>query len=212
MSAYALPDFQDIAPDGTAIYASDRQTLTKFRIHSELSHHKSKAAGMPVYDDVEVIEMRVPGEKEPVIVAATEFHKRRFPREYEAFKKGQESAHTGTPLDLLFPTSPSTVKQLQAFHIFSIQQLASISDTAKTQIPMGQSLVDRAKEYLARAGAGQNFHAMEEMQRQIAALTARLEEAGVPAPEMPSVIPAEQPKRRGPGRPKAVVETPKETE
>ncbi len=203
-------NYHSIAPDGTALAGVDSQLLVKFTIHSEMSQYKSKQAGMPVYDDVEIVTIMNPGEKEPVIVAADDFHRRRFPRQYEAFKKGMESAHTGTPLDLLFPSSPSTVKQLQAFHIFSIQQLATISDSAKTQIPMGQSLVDRAKTYLAQAGAGQNFHAMEEMQRQIAALTSRLEEAGVPAPESPPVTITPQPVRRGPGRPKATVEPLKE--
>ena len=191
---------QSIAPDGTAIFASDAQLLVKFFIHSELSQHKSKAQGVPVYDDIECIQILNPGEKEPIIVQADEFHKRRFPRQYEAFKKGMEDQQGGTPLEMLFPASPSTVKQLKAFHIFTIQQLAAITDGSATQIPMGISLRDRAKDYMTNAGKGQSFHAMESMQAQIDALNAALTEAGQPVPEMPVV--AAQPPRRGPGRPK----------
>lgn len=189
---------QAIAPDGTAIFATDSQALVKFFIHSELSQHKSKLAGAPVYDDVECIEMRIPGEKEPVTVQADEFHKRRFAKQYEAFKKGLEDQQGGTPLDLLFPASPSTVKMLKAFHVFTIQQLAVISDSAMGQIAMGRSLVDRAKQYLQQAGQGQNFHAMETMQAQIDQLKAALTEQGKPIPEVTA-----EPQRRGPGRPKA---------
>lgn len=190
-------NFQTIAPDGTAIFANDSQLLVKFSIHSELSQAKSKLAGAPVYDDVEIVTILNPGEKEPVIVAADEFHKRRFPKQYEAFKKGIEDQQGGTPLDLLFPASPSTVKQLKAFHIFTIQQLAAISDSAMSQIPMGRSLCDRAKQYLAQAGQGQNFHELEAMKAQIEQLKSALTESGKTIPE-----PAPQPQRRGPGRPK----------
>lgn len=194
-------NYQTITPDGVAVMGSDAQLLVKFSTHAEISQIKSKAAGMPIYDDVEIVTIMNPGEKEPVIVQATDWHRHRFPRQYEAFKKGKEDQHGGTPLEMLFVGQPSTVKQLQAFHIFTIQQLANISDTAKSQIPMGQSLVDRAKAYLSQAGAGQGFHAMEEMQRQIDALKAKLGDAGVDVPEMPAVP---MPQRRGPGRHKAV--------
>lgn len=193
-------NYQTIAPDGTAIFANDSQLLVKFSIHSELSQHKSKLAGAPVYDDVEIVTILNPGEKEPVIVAADEFHKRRFPKQYEAFKKGIENQQGGTPLDMLFPASPSTVKQLKAFHIFTIQQLASISDSAMAQIPMGRSLSDRAKEYVRNAGNGQAFHAMEAMKAELEALKAAMAEQGVAIPEVEQV--AAQPVRRGPGRPK----------
>lgn len=198
---------QSIAPDGTAIFANDAQLLVQFKIHSELSQHKSKLAGAPIYDDIEVVEIRNPGEKEPITVAADEFHKRRFPRQYEAFKKGIENHQGGSPLELLFPASPSTVKQLQHFNIYSIQQLAAIADSAITQIPMGQTLVDKAKAYMAKAGAGQNFHAMEAMQKEIETLKARLEEGGIPAPETPAFTSEPTETRRGPGRPRKEKET-----
>lgn len=193
-------NYQSIAPDGTAIQANDAQLLVKFSIHSELSQHKSKLAGAPVYDDIEIVTIMNPGEKEPIIVQADEFHKRRFPKQYEAFKKGIENQHAGTPLSLLFPSSPSAVKQLNAFNIFSVQQLAAITDSAVANIPMGQSLKDRAKQYLASAGAGQSFHAMEAMQAQIDQLKAALADAGAPVPETPAMTTAQP--RRGPGRPK----------
>lgn len=196
-------DYQSIAPDGTAVFANDSQLLVKFKVHSELSQHKSKLRGCPVYDDVEVVEIRNPGEKEPIIVAADDFHKRRFPKQYEAFKKGIENFVGGTPLDLLFPASPSTVNQLKAFNIYSIQQLSTISDSAMEQIPMGRSLADKAKAYLRDAGAGQSHHAMEAMKAQIEQLKAMIADAGITPPETPAMT--EQ--RRGPGRPRKEKET-----
>jgi len=188
-------NYQSIAPDGTAVFAHDNQLLVKFSVHSELSQYKSKLKGMPIYDDVEIVTILNPGEKEPVIVQADEFHKRRFPKQYEAFKQGLSVEHTGTPLEMLFPSQPSTVKALKVHNIYSIQQLSRIDDNAISQIPMGRSLVEKAQKYLAEAQSGQGFHQMEEMQRKIDQLTALVAEAGIQPPEPPA-------ERRGPGRPR----------
>lgn len=178
---------QSYAPDGTAIFAKDDQLLIKFFRHPELSQIKSKANGVPVYDDVDMISVIQPGEKEEVKVVATDMHKRRFPKQWEAYKSGQDQAQSGTPLDHLFPAEPGAVLTLRAFNVFTVQQLANLSDTAMINIPMGRTLADKAKAYLASASAGQNFHTMQDsMQRQIDALKAALAERGVEAPETPA--------------------------
>ncbi len=196
-------NYQSIGHDGVAVQAGDEQLLVRFKVHSELSQYKSKRDGIPIYDDIEIVEILNPGEKEPVIVQADEWIKRRFPKQYEAFKKGLDHDQSGTPLELLFPSSPSTVKQLKAFNIYSIQQLAAISDSAKSQLPMGQTLVDKAKAYLSKASAGQSHHANEALQAQIEQLKAMIAEAGITPPELPAVTN----ERRGPGRPRKEKET-----
>lgn len=184
---------QSYSPDGTAIFGNDAQLLIKFFIHPELSKFKSSESGAPVYDDVEMIEVFQPGEKESVKQLVTDFHRRRFHKQYEAFRDGKEQSATGTPLDLLFPSEPGMILTLKSFHIFTIQQLAALNDTAITNLPMGgRQLVERAKTYLATARTGADLHQMESMQKQIAELQAAL----IAKNETP-----ETPQRRGPGRP-----------
>ncbi len=191
---------QTYSPDGTAIFGSDAQLLVKFFIHPELSVYQSKERGVPVYNDIEMIEVFQPGEKESVKQLVTDFHRHRFPKQYENFKKGVEQVGSGTPLDLLFPSEPGMILTLKSFNIFSIQQLAALSDHAISSLPMGgRQLVERAKTYLATAQTGADMHQMEVMQKQIAELQAQLA-ATKEAPET-----TETPQRRGPGRP------PKET-
>jgi len=182
---------QGYTPDGVAVFGSDQSLLVKFYRHAELSQHKSKAEGRPIYDDVEMVSVIQPGEKEEVKVAANEFHRRRFPKQYEAFKNGLEQAQTGTPLDLLFPAEPSTILALKSANVFTVEQLANISDTAMNGIPMGRTLCDRAKKYLQTASGGQGFHQMEAMQKKIQELQEQLAATQAPQPEQ----------RRGPGRP-----------
>lgn len=184
---------QSYAPDGTAIFGKDEQSLVKFFKHPELSKFKSTEAGLPVYDDVVMVSVIQPGEKEETKVLATEWHKRRFPRQWENFEKGLDQTASGTPLDHLFPSEPGTILTLKSFNIFTVQQLAGVSDTALGNLPMGRTLQDRAKTYLASAEGGSEYH---KMQKRIADLEAQLankpEEAqAAPQPEQ----------RRGPGRP-----------
>ncbi len=196
-------DFQPLgySPDGAAIFAQDSQLLVKFFRHAELSQYKSKQSGVPIYDDVDMIEVLTPGEKDPVIVPATVFHKRRFPKQWEAYQAGIELHQSGTPIEMLFTNEPGTVKQLKHHNVYTIQQLASLNDAAKQMIGMGgQQLQERAKAYLAKASDGQAFHQIDAMQKQIEQLKAALAEKGIEAPAVSTEPQTEA--RRGPGRPK----------
>lgn len=188
---------QSYTPDGTAVFATDQQLLVKFFVHPELSHYKSKAQGKPVHDDVVMISVIQPGEKEEVKVKAEEWHKVRFAKQWEAFEKGHNQQISGTRLEFLFPSEPSTILTLQSFNVFTVEQLGSLTDTAMTNIPMGRQLSQRAKDYLRTANGGAAFHQMEAMQKQIEELKAQLaEQSAAPSPAEDST-----PVRRGPGRP-----------
>lgn len=186
---------QSYTPDGVALFGKDDQSMVKFFKHPELSVFKSKEAGLPIYDDVIMVSVIQPGEKEETKVLASEWHKRRFPKQWENFEKGLEQTASGTPLDHLFPGEPSTILTLKSFNIFTIQQMAAVSDTALASIPMGRTLQDRAKAYLGSAHSGES----EALKQRVAELEAAL----VAKTEAPAAIQPEQ--RRGPGRP------PKET-
>lgn len=188
---------QTYTPDGVAVFGNDAQLLVRFFIHPELSTYQSKNSGAPVYHDVEMIEVFQPGEKDSVKQLVTDFHRHRFPKQYQAFKEGKEQTSTGTPLELLFPSEPSIVLTLKNLHVYTIQQLAALNDTGIANLPMGgRQLVERAKQYLATAQTGANMHQMEAMQQQIAELQAQLAAAKQPeTSETP-----ETPQRRGPGR------------
>lgn len=187
---------QGYTNNGIALFGHDDQSMVKFFKHPTISKAKSDEAGVPVYEDVEMVSVIFPGEKEAVCVIATEWHKRRFPRQYEVFKTGSDQTLTGTPLDHLFPSDPGAIMNLKSFNVFTVQQLAALTDTAIMQIPMGRQLTDRAKAYLGSSNP--EYHAMK---NRIDELEARLN-ADVPA-DNPAEV-EEAPVRRGPGRPPKV--------
>lgn len=173
----SAPEFNPTSytPDGVAVFGSDQQLLVKFFKHPQISKFKSTEAGRPVFEDVIMIEVLQPGEKDAVRVLADDFHKHRFARQWENFEKGNAQAIVGTPLELLFPNEPSTIMTLKGFNVFTVDQLAAISDTAMSNIPMGRTLSDRAKRYLETANGGATFHQMkaqiDELQAKLQALT-----------------------------------------
>lgn len=183
---------QGYTPDGVALFGSDERLLVRFFHHPQIGKFESDAAGRPIYHDVLMIEVIQPGEKESVKVLANDWHKMRFPKQWDAFQKGIQAERHGTRLDHLFPSEPAQIKSLEAMNVYTVEELASISDTSIGNIPMGRQLVDRARAYLASASSGVAHHQsqreIEDLKAQVAALTEKL----AMSPE---------PQRRGPGRP-----------
>lgn len=169
-------------PDGVAMFGSDAQLLVKFFKHPQISKYQSTEAGRPIFEDVIMIEVLTPGEKDAVRVLADDHHRARFPRQWDAFEKGNAQSISGTPLELLFPNEPSTIMTLKSFHVFTVDQLAALTDTAMTQVPMGRALSDRAKHYLAAANGGASFHQMKAQIEDLQAKLAALAEAGAAPP------------------------------
>ncbi len=195
-------DFNPISiPDGgEAVFGTDAHLLAKFFVHPEISVFKSKEANTAIYDDVVMIEIIQPGEKEPVRQMANAWHKRRFPKQWENFQKGVTSVTSGTPLEMLMPGEPGAVLNLKALNVHTIQQLANLTDTAIGNIPFGRDLVNRAKQYLGTVAHGAEYHALqkqaEDSAAKIEALTAQIAALQAQSAEQPA------PAHRKPGRPR----------
>lgn len=122
----------------------------RFHMASIVDELKSRAAGYEIYKEVERVEFIYPGNPntKPVF-AVTEEHRQRWPREYEAFKKGEEMAVSGTPIDILPFLKPGMVRQLKALDIFTAEQLANLDDLAIQRIPQGgRRLKELASSYI----------------------------------------------------------------
>lgn len=140
------PEFDDAADkkgDGTA---------PRFFIDSRANPARSEADGVPRFDDVEMVEILVPGDRlnSPVQIV-TEAHRKRWPRAYRAFKDGQEEAVEGTPIAQLPGLTKSQTEELRYFNIRAIEQLADMPDALLQKArPMdGLALRDRAKRWVA---------------------------------------------------------------
>lgn len=120
---------------------------------------KSQQEGRPIFEDREFVRILIPGDRRSMAVEPVrDEHRRRWPREYEAFKIGLEPPQEGTPLGE-WPVSlmtPARVQELAYFNIKSVEQLAGVNDAQLQSLGMGaRELRERAKTWLevARTGA-----------------------------------------------------------
>lgn len=114
---------------------------------------RTEKEGRPIFDDYEMVETIIPGDRltKPVFVVSEE-HKRRWPNEYAAFKRGEEIAQSGTPLEHWPLMTTARVAELKAIGIFSVDMLADVSDANLNALgPNARKLREQARAFLAAA-------------------------------------------------------------
>lgn len=185
-------------PDtGFGAQGDDTKVFAQFYNRAMVDGQKTKDAGRTITRDVPHVRIIQPGESRLSVYdqPATNDDAARFPRQWAAFKAGEEQTVAGSPLSLLFPQSPATVDNLNRCGIRTVEMLAAANDAALQEMGMGaRSFQEKAKAYLANAEKGKDFHGLSERVDQlalqgkekddrIAALEAALAEASAAKPK-----------------------------
>jgi hypothetical protein len=192
-------------PDsGFATQGNDDKVWAQFYVKAEVDGEKSKAAGHPVFRDVTYCKMIQPGESRlsQIDRPATDQDVARFPRQWEAFKRGKSDEIVGAPLSLLFPSHPAIVENFRRIAVHTIEQLASLPDTALQEAGMGgRQFQEKARDYLAKAESGKGYHALSD---KLDALALKMTEKDnrIAALETALARATSEPEKRGPGRPR----------
>jgi hypothetical protein len=127
----------------------------RFFMDEVLDALASEREGRPVYLEEERVELNLPGNPytKPV-VRVTDEHRERWPDEYEAFRRGEEIAVSGIPLEQLPFLKRTQVLELKALGFLTVEHLAEMNDHAMQRIPMyGRRLKELAAAYLDDAVA-----------------------------------------------------------
>lgn len=123
----------------------DARLIVQFTI--EPWHDKAESAkqGRPIYSEREYVMIMVPGDKDSIIHRpASQMDIDRFPAQYQRFKNKAEQRYTsGTPLKAVTFLNSAQVKELEYFNVFTVEQLAGMSD-ANAQKFMGFSVLRQA--------------------------------------------------------------------
>lgn len=151
---------------GGMVRPDDRRQV-RFETVMQESHFKSMEAGRPVYEPVEVMFVRQPGERDETAVKVREHHKYEFPRQWAAYQEGRAPIPEGTPLDILFPADKAIVHHLRTLGVFVVEQLASLTEEGQRRVGMG------VRDYVARA---QKFLEMAEKAAPMQQMRAELEQ------------------------------------
>lgn len=130
----------------------DARSIVTFGIRPKQNEQRSKTEGRPIFDDVEYVEILVPGDKNNIVhrpVRAED--KERYARQYAAFKGGQGEKLSGTPLAEWPGISRSEVEELAYFNIRTLEQLASVGDGHLQRMGPLLALRQRARDFLEKA-------------------------------------------------------------
>lgn len=186
--------------------------LVEFYSEAVQNNFKSKQEGRPIYEDRVFVRIQTPGDTRTMINSeATDQDKAQFPKSWEAFQRGLEAVTEGTPLAQWTAVTTSQVKELAHVHVRTVEHLAALSDSSLQKMGPGyQSLREQARHYIEAAKGNADATAVlrenEQLREQVVLMGDQIKalKAQVDAMEAEK---ADQPVKRGPGRPPKVQDT-----
>lgn len=146
--------------DGDNPYArgpreGDEKLYVKFYMGATVNDGKSREAGHPVYDDVPMVTIRVPGDKNTVVdTRVEEEHQYRFPKQWEQFQRGQDQTQSGWPLREWPAISRGLSEELAHLGVFTVESLAAMPDGLGARVMGFYELKKKAAAALALAKDG----------------------------------------------------------
>jgi|TARA_R110002012_G_scaffold278635_3_gene466318 hypothetical protein len=149
-----------------------------FRYEAVQNKAKSSKEGRPIFDQRAYVQILSPGDTKNIIdTPVQDEHKKRWPNQWEAFEKGSEQPVEGTPINEWPRLNMAQVHELKAVNIFTIEQLAELSDNA-AQASMGlATLKKHAEVYLAKSkDDGVVFEALDKVEKLEDKMEALIEE------------------------------------
>lgn len=146
-----MPGYNDLAK---MIERGDR-SRPHFYYRQVQDVEKSEECGFPVFKDVPYVKIFSPGNAlEIPDFRVKKEHQRRWPREWEAFLKGEEVPLNGFPLEEWPRMTRSMVETLKGLRIFTLEDFVAASDQNIRQIgPMFVNAKYQAKEFLETHGS-----------------------------------------------------------
>jgi hypothetical protein len=143
----------------------------------------SAREGRPIYRQEERVQILLPGSPNQPVFRVTDEHRQRWPDQYAAFRRGEEMAVEGTPLEEWSILKKNQVFELKAMNVFTVEQCASLSDQAVQRLGLnGHRLKERAQAFLDEAAHAALTERLayenEQKDAQIAALRRQVEEQG----------------------------------
>jgi hypothetical protein len=162
-------------------FADDDKLFVKFEVRPLHNKHLSDIEGRPIFQDEEYISIITPGSRDVFTTPLDDTYRRRFKKRYTDWKDNNTAAKIdGTLLSELPWLTKSQIAELNYSNVFTIEQLASLSDANAMQFMGNHKLRERAKLYLDQAKGDAPMlklqSALEERDLRVQTLERKLEE------------------------------------
>lgn len=130
----------------------DDKLFVHFYRRAAHNERRSQEAGRPIFDEVEMVRIVVPGARDEVDKPVTDAERSRFGAKYQLFRTaGAAAAPAGTPLEEWPGLSVSQIAELRAVGVTTVEALAGLSTDQAARFPNGVELVARAAAFLEHA-------------------------------------------------------------
>jgi len=143
--------FQQVMADNpNNPFAADDKLWVRFEMVPVEDPEKSKDEGRTICVDVPHIEIRTPGDRDNVLFRPmTDLDKQRFKKRYEEWLKTQNDEPTeGTPLSEVPIFKRREVEECRYLNVYTLEQLAALSDSHVKKDRGLYNYRERAKNYL----------------------------------------------------------------
>ena len=142
---------------------NDSLVVPFFKSMAQHDEQASKAAGRPIYRDMEIVEVRIAGDRNfaPTFPAHAMWRRidgdevtyaQRWPKQFERFKENQTQVADGTPLSELPFLTESKRMELRGLKVYTAEALASLDGKNLQALGQnGRTLKNQAEAYLKKA-------------------------------------------------------------
>ena len=129
-----------------------------------------KNGGVPIFKDVEMVRIQVPGMRDIVDRPVEPIDKRRWPKVYEQFRAGVEQRVDGIPLSEFATATESEREALKVVGVQTVEQIAGMNDDAAQKFHV-IGIRNKAQAFLKTRDGLANVGALEsrikELEREI---------------------------------------------
>ena len=138
-----------------------------FRYEAVQNKAKSVEEGRPIFRQIPFVTIMSPGDNKNVIATnVTADPKARFPRQWEAFERGNEQPLDGTPVNEWPALNMAQVAELKALNMFTIEQVANLDARATQELTGLVKLKQQAQAHLSVSkDDGVIYEALDKMEK-----------------------------------------------
>lgn len=127
----------------------DKNLAVRFYVQALKDDEKSAAEGRPIFSDTVMIEIRVRGDRNNIVIRPIrEDDKARFRQAFTAYERNLKTDADGTPLSEWPVLGLSMVEELKFLGFNTVEQLATATDSVVAKIPGLQTFKQKAIVFL----------------------------------------------------------------
>ena len=141
-----------------------------FKVLALKNESKTREAGRPIFDDMEVVEVRFAGSNSVSVFPATSFshwevnpesgeqekvtYAERWARQYQQFKRREVQTKSGTPIDYAPFLTEAKKAEMKAMAVYTIEALAAIDGQELKNLGQGgRELKNAAIDYIEKSSS-----------------------------------------------------------